>query len=111
LPSPAESRGSPRRTAKLLAGGTSVAGHLTDADAHHARAPARLHDPDSRGGARPLHRRGGSEPPFPGGGYPGPAPLMEVAGRFATAAPGTPDWIDDEDARPREPGDGDEDDY
>ena len=44
-------------------------------------------------------------------GDPSPATLMEVAGRFATAAPGTPDWVDDEDAGPPEPGDGDEDGY
>ncbi|HKA62193.1 MAG TPA: hypothetical protein VKH83_07190 [Methylomirabilota bacterium] len=44
-------------------------------------------------------------------GDPSPGTLMEVAGRFATAAPGTPDWVDDEDAGPAEPGDGDEGDY
>jgi hypothetical protein len=43
-------------------------------------------------------------------GDPCPASLMEVAGRFATAAPGTPEWKDD-DAEPYEGRDEDESDY
>lgn len=44
-------------------------------------------------------------------GDPCPASLMEVAGRFATAAPGTPEWKDDDDAEPYEGRDEDESDY
>jgi hypothetical protein len=43
-------------------------------------------------------------------GDPCPASLMEVAGRFATAAPGTPEWKDD-DVEPYEGRDEDESDY
>ncbi|HEY7204193.1 MAG TPA: hypothetical protein VIA61_07860 [Methylomirabilota bacterium] len=44
-------------------------------------------------------------------GDPCPATLMEVAGRFATAAPGTPEGKDDEDAEPYQGRDEDEGDY
>lgn len=43
-------------------------------------------------------------------GDPCPTSLMEVAGRFATAAPGTPEWKDD-DVEPHEGRDEDEGDY
>ena len=44
-------------------------------------------------------------------GDPCPTSLMEVAGRFATAAPGTPEWKDDDDVEPYEGRDEDESDY
>jgi hypothetical protein len=44
-------------------------------------------------------------------GDPCPASLMEVAGRFATAAPGTPEWADEDDAEPDQGRDEDESDY
>src|SRR4030095_11866401 len=48
---------------------------------------------------------------FPAVGDQSPATLIEGRGRVPTAALGTPDGTDEEDAGPREPGDGDEDDY
>jgi hypothetical protein len=44
-------------------------------------------------------------------GDPFPTTLMEVAGRFATAAPGTPEWQDADDTGPQEESRGDDDYY
>ena len=44
-------------------------------------------------------------------GDPCPTTLMEVAGRFATAPPGTPEWQDADDAGPQEGSRGEDDDY
>jgi hypothetical protein len=44
-------------------------------------------------------------------GDPCPTTLMEVAGRFATAAPGTPEWRDVDDAEPQDDAGGDDEDF